>query len=456
MNQLSWTTSQESAIPLKIDESHPMVQLTKTLPWEDIVAVAATRREKLGRNNTGPKTHFRALVGAVLVRSLKSVDFRETEDLVRNYLPARHMCDLHNSHWTPDHNTIFDFEQMMGPEGLHQLNVLFLHQAQDFGFLDPSSLCADTTAQEGKVPYPNEVGLMGSFAKSVKRSLKTLGKKAFKIKEKVVTKTKRVMQLVKEYRLFSKSKEDRIAKAGQMASILEGVQKDLGQYLSSINSSKVLGHQKVVKKNLENLLQTMSTLLPQIQHWIKTGWVAKNKIVSLFNPELRCIKRGKVGKDLEFGLKWGINQIKGGYVSLYENIEMMGHDSGYALEAIVHHLKIFGEVPKEFGFDRGGWSQDHLEEISKMGVQRVGVAPKGQSKWLVSGTCRKRLIRERAQVEGKIGTLKRYGMNRPEEKTTDGMRRAARRAELRFNLKKMQKDLFATFQDDIEIVMANT
>jgi hypothetical protein len=24
--------------------------------------------------------------------------------------------------------------------------------------------------------------------------------------------------------------------------------------------------------------------------------------------------RGKIGKDIEFGLKWGVNQIRGGYV----------------------------------------------------------------------------------------------------------------------------------------------
>ncbi len=43
-------------------------------------------------------------------------------------------------------------------------------------------------------------------------------------------------------------------------------------------------------------------------------------------------------------------------------------------------------------------------------------------------------------IGGKIGTLKQYGMNKPKERTTDGARRAARRAELRFNLTKLAKD----------------
>ena len=453
MSQFSLDFINEPAIPLKIEGSHPMVQLTKTLPWHEMIEVAQSRRQEQGKKNSGPKPHYRGLIGAVLVRSLKSSNYREAEDLVRNYLPARYMCDLHNSHWTPDHNTIFDFEQMLGQEGLHRLNVLFLHQAQELGFLDPKSLCSDTTAQEGKVPYPNEVGLMGGFAKSVKKAVRSLGKKAQKTKEKIVEKTQRIMTLVREHRLFAKSKEDRLGLAEEMSLIIGEVQGDLKKYLNSLNPSLLKSYDHVAKKKLESLQTVMTTLLPQIQHWVKTGWVAKNKIVSLFNPDIRCIKRGKVGKNLEFGLKWGINQIKGGYISLFETEEMMSCDAQYALKSVDHHLEIFGEVPKEFGFDRAAWSEEHLKDLSNMGVERVGVAPKGQAAWLVSNTCRKRLVRERAQVEGKIGTIKKYGMNRPEDKTTNGMKRAARRAELCFNLKKLQKDLFSLHQQDIKVMI---
>jgi hypothetical protein len=59
--------------------------------------------------------------------------------------------------------------------------------------------------------------------------------------------------------------------------------------------------------------------------------------------------------------------------------------------------------------DRAGWSQKHIERIRSKGVIRIGIAPKGQADWLVSTACRERIQSERAQVEGKIGTLKMYG-----------------------------------------------
>lgn len=48
----------------------------------------------------------------------------------------------------------------------------------------------------------------------------------------------------------------------------------------------------------------MRALLPQIRYWIRTGFVAKNKIVSLYIPQIYAILRGKVGKPIEFGLNW--------------------------------------------------------------------------------------------------------------------------------------------------------
>jgi hypothetical protein len=44
--------------------------------------------------------------------------------------------------------------------------------------------------------------------------------------------------------------------------------------------------------------------LPQIRYWLRTGFVAKNEIVSLYIPEIYAILRGKVGKPIEFGLNW--------------------------------------------------------------------------------------------------------------------------------------------------------
>jgi hypothetical protein len=441
MRQIPLLNNEESAIALPIDQNHSMVRLTHQIDWQLLEEIAKERREKVIKSTRGQQPNYRANCGAVVVRCLKSTDLRATEDLVRNYLPARYMCNLQNSHWTPDHDTIWEFEVMLGEEGLSLFNQHILSLADAQGFIDSNGLCADTTAQEAKVPYPNEVGLMGSFGRSIGRSLKTLGKAASGFSRKVSGKLKELGKQLRAHRLFSKTKEARLKVAGKMSKLSRELLQDLGDLLTQIPNS-VSGVQKRAAGHLSETYMTMSQLIDQIEHWIKTGFVVKEKIVSLFQSDLRAVVRGKIGKPVEFGLKWGVNQIRGGYVHLFLMKEMRSADCEYAVAAIQEHIKLFGHPPKEYGFDRGGWSESHLEKMSTMGVKRVAVAPRGKANWRVSKSCENRIKRERAQVEGKIGTLKHYGFNKPQEKTTPGMLRAARRAELRFNCTKFIKDLF--------------
>ena len=75
--------------------------------------------------------------------------------------------------------------------------------------------------------------------------------------------------------------------------------------------------QKVGKKlyhttmELQRLSDLMNILFPQILHFIKTGFVAPKKIIHLQMSELYSIVRGKTGKSVEFGIKWGISRIDG-------------------------------------------------------------------------------------------------------------------------------------------------
>lgn len=96
---------------------------------------------------------------------------------------------------------------MLGPEGMDSINQVVLKHAQSLGFLDSSELMSDTTAQEAKIPYPTEVGLMSGFVDRVKKQLKKAGKAFSRVKTKVKEVFKKVKGLVRNYHLFSKGKE---------------------------------------------------------------------------------------------------------------------------------------------------------------------------------------------------------------------------------------------------------
>ena len=416
-----------------------MITMFKAIDWNYLIQIAMEQREKSIKNGAGRKPHLRILLGAVIVRVIESCTLRKTQDMIQYYGPAQILCNLRWSIWTPNFRTLSDFEIMLGAEGISKINVYVLKVARDLGLADVRGLCSDTTAQEADIPYPNEVGLMNSFCKSIEAALALLKGKVGGAASSVLQTVDKVKKLVREHRLFAKSLEKKREIEQKLLALTKMVSQKVSKIIPEIGEN-LKGHQKIAALRLSKLRDVFAKLAPQIAHYIKNGKPTKDKIISLFQPELRSIPRGKAGKPTEFGIKWGVNRIRGGYVWLFLLQGAKKGEADYMVQSIDEHIALFGKAPDELAYDRGGWSEAHLEEVKNKGVKRVAVAPKGQAKWKVSSRCKERMVRERAQVEGTIGTIKHIGFNKPNTKTTPGMIRAGQRAGLRLNLTKLVRE----------------
>ncbi len=132
--------------------------------------------------------------------SVRQIPYRQAEDLIAHYAPARYLCNLMDSRWNPDHITIFEFTQMMGAEGMDIFNKTFLSNAGELGILDPTKLMSNTTAQEAMIPYPNEVGLMKRFSDLTVGALKKVSGKFLGLKERAKEIANKVKGLVRRSR----------------------------------------------------------------------------------------------------------------------------------------------------------------------------------------------------------------------------------------------------------------
>lgn len=437
-------------VTIKVPKDHPLILVTASVDWEKLIEKAKEiRRKKLKMPWVGRSPHLRQLIGAVILRALKKCTLQEAMDLMRNYAPARILCGLINekgedSGWTPDFRTVWDFEELLGADGVAELTADLLRLAKDFGFTDSKTLCSDTTAQEASIPYPTEVGLMHGFSKTIENILKTVKEIPKQLRDPAAVVVEKIGKKVREYRLFAKTQERKqkvIKSLLRLTKSLHGMAGRLSTEMKSMGA-KLSAKGKRAANRLEPLLKTVTKLMPQVKYFIKHGKPTSNKIISLSHQEVRSIVRGKSGKKVEFGLKWLVNRLRGGYVWIHIHSSLKQQsDFDYAVQAINEHIALFGEPPKEFGFDRGAWSQPHIQQIKDKGVKRVAIAPKGKAKWKVSDRCRKRMIRERAQVEGSIGCLKRTGFNKPHTKNTQGMLKSAQRTALRLNLMNLVRDM---------------
>ena len=408
--------SKTAQIPLGSD--HPLVQAADSLDWEELQRIAEEIRCAKLKNAAGRHPHLRATLGALLFMALRKRPYRETEDLIRYYAPARYFCGLTETTWTPDFTTIQDFTALMGQEGIKRLNQYVVGLAVEEKFADCATVAADTTAQEAAIPHPGEIGLMAGFLKSVQSASITMGHALKGFVQTTAAQFRTATQKARAYRLFAKSKAARCRVLKQMADIVERINEQLGKELQAASQRKATLRKKslVAKRKLEQLHQTMRTLLPQIRFWLRTGAVASQKIISVHIPQLYSIVRGKIGKAVEFGLRWGITRLRGGY--LLATVSQDRHellDNRFVQKAVEDLIALFGRAPRAFAYDRGGYSTQNLRRLKALGVREVALAPRGRTPWPVSQEARKRLSRERAKIEAGIATIKaaRYGFNCP-------------------------------------------
>ena len=429
-----------------IAENHRLVVMTDEIDWTELEElIQAIRMSKL-KSEAGRPPHLRALAGALVLRATRKMTYRETEDQIRYYAPARYVCGLTETEWSPDANTLQDFEQLLGEDGVRQINERVVTWAVAERLADPSLMVADTTAQEAAIPYPNEVGHIASFLNAVVAASGRSGRALLGFLKAAGPRIKEAKKKVRAHRLFAETASAKKKLTKELVAIAEEIHSGLGRCLGAgaAQGQRLQKHAKVAWAKLNALHGTMSKLFPQIRYWLRTGKVASGKIISIHIPELYSIVRGKAGKAVEFGLKWGFARLRGGFV-LATLAKARGDlaDSSFALQAVDQHIALFGKPPRSYAYDRGGYSRENVKKLQEKGVEEVGLAPRGKAKWAVGKKAKDKLVNERAQVEGSIGAAKsgRYGFNRPAARSANMMGVCGQRAVLGLNLNKLIKGL---------------
>jgi hypothetical protein len=112
--------SKRPTIP--IEENHRLVVLADALDWTEMEFRAEAIRASKLKNGAGRPPHLRALLGAMVLRSTRYMPYRMLADQIRHYAPARYLCGLTETDWSPDHNTLHDFMELMGEEGARFIN----------------------------------------------------------------------------------------------------------------------------------------------------------------------------------------------------------------------------------------------------------------------------------------------------------------------------------------------
>jgi transposase, IS5 family len=386
-----------------------------------------------GRHSTPGEVILRLLV----VKHLYGWSFAETAQRVADSLVLRWFCRVYFRR-PPDDTTLLRWARTLRPATLQALIDRAALLAKQAKVTQARQLRVDATVVETPIHYPTDSGLLGDGIRVLTRLIqrakpllqpRLVGENG--VFRNRMRSGRRTLQAL--YRVVRRKAETAVAQqlplyarliqiAEQTLQQAQRVRQALGQ-MRDRRRSPAQRRGRAAPGRLRGDLGHFVPLVKQVIHQARTrvlagGQVpAQEKLVSLFEPHTRVLRRHKTGTPVEFGRQIVLDEVDGGIITRYRVVGP-GEVERHELEpAVAHHRAVFGHSPYLVTGDRGFHVSGQEMALAAAGVRHVVVPAAGR----VSAERRasehtrawKRRYRWRAGIEGRIHSLRRdYGLRR--------------------------------------------
>lgn len=392
----------------KLDKENRWLKIAKLIPWEELEEKYAGYFSQRGR----PGTDAQLGVGLFL---LKHMSGKSDEEVVLELLENPYwqsFCGLESFATTKkiESSTLSRLRKRLGTKYVKEMEEATYQVLIDKKILKAKGMLADGTVIPENIKYPNDAGLLNDVRQWLAETIKKMGKD---IGKKYRTYCRKGRQT---YLNFAKSKrktKKQIRKATRQ--MLQYVRRNLKQIREIMEEARHVGtqHLHVIAgklKTAKEIFEQQWKMYKEKSHRIA------DRIVSFCRPWIRPIKRGKNGKDVEFGAKAAMSHVDG-----FLFLDKIDHDNFSESQKevvrgqITDYEKRFGKPPASFTGDKAYGSRDNRDFLEEEKKIRTSFVRLGKSKKLRDKKTQwfKRKQKERNRIEGNFGNGKEhYRLNR--------------------------------------------
>lgn len=201
---------------------------------------------------------------------------------------------------------------------------------------------------------------------------------------------------------------------GEMADIAKEVVKKARKFAEKLIPET--NGDKIQLNKVHHVIQTLEKIIIQTE-LVNSGGKPEDRIVSMDDTDARPITKGKLGKRVEFGHVLQVEEVSEGIITGYKVFKGNPSDKTLLVDAIEHHIGLFGKAPRETSADRGYYSSSNETSLKDLGVKNVclpKVGKKSIERAKYESTPKfKEQMRFRAGVEARISCIKRsFGQRR--------------------------------------------
>ena len=417
-------------MPTGLDPNNRWVRISKLIPWDMIEEKYAKQFKNTPFSR--PAKPARMAIGSLIIKEKFGLSDIETVEMIAESPYMQYFIGLESfSKKAPMEASLLTwFRKRISPEMLSEINDYIIgrkvieekkkdpsddppptggNKGKDENGKDENkgTLILDATCVPSDIRFPTDVSLLNEARECLEDIIDEQHKLGLTNGNKPRT-YRRVAR--KDYLRFVRNRKP----TGKL--IRKAVKGQLGYMRRDLEAIEACGTDNLSSESIQRLAVVRKLYEQQKQMYENKTHQVPDRIVSIHQPWVRPIVRGKATADVEFGAKVSVS-VAGGYTRI-ERLSWDAYNESTTLQDTVERYKEqTGFYPQRILADKIYRTRDNLKYCAKhhirMSGPKLGRPPK--DKTLYAQQCRdeRREAGERNEVEGKFGIGKRcYGLDR--------------------------------------------
>lgn len=410
-----------------LDKSNRWVQLGDSLPWDEIERLYNSRLNN-GKRGAGNKP-ARMIIGSLIIKHKMNLSDEETILMIQENPYMQYFLGLSEFTDTPifDPSLFVSIRKRLGVSDFNDMSVSLLQMQVEKAKTEngkdtdnddsddiytssneqehQGSLKVDATCCDAEVRYPTDIDLLHDGCKVIHRYTHKLCtnfdlplppgnySSARKAYLEVIKRKKKSKSLIRK------------CKSQLLTYLIRDVRGFIN--LIAVNGTHLLDS---LKRNERKTIGAILKMYHQQEEMFKSGCRScPDRIVSIFQPHIRPIVRGKSKSPTEFGAKIGASTVNG-YTFLDHHSWDPYNESADLTLQIELYRKRFGFLPRRIYADKIYMNKENRRLMKDLGIQMMGKPlgrpPKiSQSKEAKEESAK--TVGQRNEIEATFGTGKR-------------------------------------------------
>lgn len=405
---------------ISLNEENRWIKLAKHFPWDECISIFIRKFPERGRKMVNP----RLIIGSLIIKHKLDLSDEETVMIIEENPYMQYFLGLDEFAPRPlfSPSLFVEWRKKLGNDIFNEFAEILYNICNADGpagsgqTQNKGKMKLDATVADQNIKYPNDLDLLN---KARERTEKIVDLLFDELRGEIEVKPRTYRKVARKKYLTESKKRQKNKKA--LRSCIRYQLNCLDRNIRNINemldkfehfplSGKTLWYFYVVQKLNDQ----------QREMYNERSNHCDDRIVSLDQPWVRPIVRGKSGKKVEFGTKMGVVHTDG-----FAKAETLSWDAYNEGADLIPHVeaykKLRGHYPELVQVDKIYGTNKNRKWCQQRGI-RMTVSKKGKKPELNQYQKRKRRdeFNERNQIEGKFGQAKQgYGLNNIKAKLKD-------------------------------------